>query len=91
MALSPLRKILKEGRMAEQEVKTKRVWVVGKNLLNGGEQPRPEVKNVLDLLGIQVIGAVPASKNVHHKDMVQLSGPIDVMSVIISLVDAKRA
>ena len=75
--------------MEEKQQKGNRtIWVNG-NLLNGGKQPRPEVQNILEKLGLKLEHAVPKSEHSSGKDLVQISGPKDIIAGLSVLIKAK--
>jgi hypothetical protein len=75
--------------MEEKQTNTeKAIWVNG-NLLNGGKQPRPEVQNILEKLGLKLEYVVPKDEHSSGKDLVQISGPEDIIVGLSALIKAK--
>ena len=61
----------------------KSVWVVSDKLRHG-KDVKPEVKRLLESLGIKV-------KSVHNDNMVELVGPAEIITALKLLIGAKIA
>ncbi len=62
------------------------IWLVGKNLFNG-KKLKPELQEILDLLGIRVTNIVTD----HHEPMICLKGPKKQLDGVAILAKGKLA
>jgi len=73
----------------KQQKGNRTIWVNGHLLNGGGKQPKPAVQNILEKLGLKLVHAVPSYEHSSGKDLIQISGPNEVIDGLNLFIKAK--